>query len=61
MLKWTAQLKTAKEQNWYPKNESACHNYSGCQYKELCSSCDDENVMETVYIKDPDPLGYLDL
>jgi hypothetical protein len=35
--------------NKFPKNESACHQFKGCGFKELCISCDDEEIKNTLY------------
>ncbi len=42
----------------FPKNEGNCMQYRGCEYRELCISCDDPNICENIYIK-TDPYEYL--
>jgi len=46
--------------NKYYKNEQSCHQFKGCGFKELCLSCDDEQILETLYQKLDNPLAYLE-
>lgn len=55
VLYWTGKLSKCLEDNYWGKNENQC---IYCQYKELCTSCNDENVKETLY-REIDPLEYL--
>lgn len=56
VISWVEKLKQAELDMLWSKNESQC---SRCGYKELCISCDDENVQETLYQVVDDPLSYL--
>jgi hypothetical protein len=56
---WIRKLQKAIEDNIFPRNESACHQFRGCAFKELCISCDDEQIKNELYEIDPDPLKYL--
>lgn len=60
-LIWANKLKQAIETDCFPKNEDYCHNFRGCQYKELCITCNDEEIENTLYRKMENPLDYLDL
>lgn len=55
---WCAKLENALQGFGFPKNEDFCHSFKGCQYKEICSSCDDKELIETLYEKH-DPFSYL--
>ncbi len=59
MIIWCSKLEQALHDGFFPKNESYCHGYRGCQYRELCSTCDDEVVKETLYEKH-NPFEYLE-
>lgn len=44
----------------FVKHEQRCHDYKhGCEYRELCISCADENVLSSLYEKVEDPYAYL--
>ena len=55
-LMWVSRLKNDIE---FPKDESACHSYRGCGFKELCLSCNDQSVRESLYER-YDPFEYLE-
>lgn len=40
---------TIKGGQQYPKNEGACNDFYGCQYRALCVSGDDESILEQLY------------
>jgi hypothetical protein len=42
----------------FPKNTEACYKFKGCQFIDLCKSCDDESVREVQY-EIHNPLDYL--
>ena len=56
VIYWTDKLQQAEQDNYWGKNESQC---GRCSYRELCISCDDINVAETLYKKIDNPLKYL--
>ena len=58
IMMWSGRLNMALDHGIYPKNESACHQFKGCGFKELCSTCDDEEIKSTLYIE-YDPYAYL--
>lgn len=58
VIAWCGALGEALETNVWPKNEGSCHGFKGCAYKELCTSCDDQEIRETLYEK-VDAYGYL--
>ena len=35
----------------FPKNEGACSDFKGCQYRPLCVACNDEAIKESLYKK----------
>ena len=55
VIYWANRLQIALDTNEWGKNESNC---SRCAFREMCSSCDDQNVVETIYEK-YNPLEYL--
>lgn len=55
---WVSRLSKSLNTNDFPKNEKACHDYRGCGFRELCQSCDDESVRESMYV-DHNPTSYL--
>lgn len=58
VLEWTARLNDSLFNESFPKNEDACMQFRGCQFRELCTSCDDEQIQETLY-EEHDPFEYL--
>ena len=44
---------------FYPKNEHFCTSFKGCEFKELCFSCDDAQIKEQLYMKGEDPYAYM--
>jgi len=46
VLWWCANLKYATTSGVMPRNENNC---GYCQYRDLCNSCDDPNVRDTLY------------
>lgn len=59
LIQWVDRLKQAYDTNIWPKNEGACHSFKGCGFKELCISCDDEQIKNTLY-EVYNPLEYLE-
>tara|TARA_Y100000310_G_scaffold341811_1_gene442254 strand:+ start:8652 stop:9494 length:843 start_codon:yes stop_codon:yes gene_type:complete len=59
---WCRKLNYALSDKSWGKNESACHAFRGCQYKELCLTSKgislDEQIKDTFYDK-IDPYAYL--
>lgn len=53
---WCDKIQKAESDQYWGKNENQC---IFCQFKELCSNIDDENIRETLYIKH-NPKEYLD-
>ncbi|MFA5133057.1 MAG: PD-(D/E)XK nuclease family protein [Candidatus Paceibacterota bacterium] len=50
VLMWTDRIVRSEMLNEFPKNEYYCHGYkSGCEYKELCVSCDDSALRDSLY------------
>ena len=45
--------------NFHPKNEHFCTSFKGCEFKELCFSCDDEQIKEQLYKEVKDPYAYM--
>ena len=35
--KWTQIIRYAAENDFWPQNDSACHQYDGCAFREICS------------------------
>lgn len=57
VIYWCEKLTRSLEEMVWGKNENNCRY---CEYKDLCTSCDDENVMNVMYEKVENPLAYLD-
>ncbi len=55
---WISFIKASSNVNAFPKNESSCMDFKGCEYRDMCKSCDDESVIENLY-EGCDPLEYL--
>lgn len=53
---WMAKMATDQ---FYPKNENFCSSFKGCEFKELCYSCDDEQIKEQLYKEVEDPYAYM--
>lgn len=51
-------MKQCRNSGSWIKNEEACTNYRGCEMKELCISCDDLEIQESLY-SIVDPFEYL--
>jgi len=51
MLGIADEIERCKVSNHWRHNPEHCGSYRGCQYMQICESCDDEMVMDTLYEK----------
>lgn len=58
VYKWYEKMVFDEMTERCPKNENFCHSFHGCGMKELCISCDDENIEGNLFER-YDPFEYL--
>ena len=58
VISWVNKLILCEIINDFPKNENCCHQFKGCGFTEMCSNCDDQEIINTLYEK-YNPFEYL--